>query len=154
MELVTLVRVSYPSLTAHAGLRFSCLLNSRSSEVTKENGSSWIFKPRLTCANALRRVQHPAFALVCAVGTRGQLARARTSASHSNGKRIPARRSTGLLRLYTRHLYNPGCRFRVLDVLKLYQEQQPATGEGGFLDRASGRALATSPNRPFDRGYI
>ena len=32
--------------------------------VTKENGSSWIFEARLTCANALRRVQHPAFALV------------------------------------------------------------------------------------------
>jgi hypothetical protein len=30
---------------------------------TKEYGSSWIFEPRLTCANALQRVQHPAFAL-------------------------------------------------------------------------------------------
>ena len=26
--------------------------------------SSWIFGPRLSCANALRRVQHPAFSLV------------------------------------------------------------------------------------------
>ena len=34
------------------------------SDVTKGNGSSWIFEPCLTCANALQRVQHPAFALV------------------------------------------------------------------------------------------
>jgi hypothetical protein len=32
--------------------------------VTKGYGSSWIFGPCLTCANALRRVQHPAFSLV------------------------------------------------------------------------------------------
>jgi hypothetical protein len=31
---------------------------------TKGNGSSWIFEPRLTCANTLRRVQYPAFSLV------------------------------------------------------------------------------------------
>jgi Transposase DDE domain len=31
--------------------------------LTKGYGSSWIFEPSLTCANALRRVQHPAFAL-------------------------------------------------------------------------------------------
>jgi hypothetical protein len=31
---------------------------------TKGNGSSWIFGPCLTCANALLRVQHPAFFLV------------------------------------------------------------------------------------------
>jgi hypothetical protein len=31
---------------------------------TKGCGSSWIFEPHLTCANALRRVQHPAFSLV------------------------------------------------------------------------------------------
>jgi hypothetical protein len=31
---------------------------------TKGNGSSWIFEPCLTWANALQRVQHPAFALV------------------------------------------------------------------------------------------
>jgi single stranded DNA-binding protein len=30
---------------------------------TKGYGSSWIFEPRLTCANALRRVQYPAFSL-------------------------------------------------------------------------------------------
>jgi hypothetical protein len=36
-------------------------------EVTKGYGSSWIFEPCLTCANALRRVQHPAFSLVCAL---------------------------------------------------------------------------------------
>jgi hypothetical protein len=33
-------------------------------EVTKGNGSSWIFEPCPTWANALQRVQHPAFALV------------------------------------------------------------------------------------------
>src|SRR5215217_7903632 len=33
-------------------------------EVTKGNGSSWIFEPRLTWANVLRRVQQPAFSLV------------------------------------------------------------------------------------------
>jgi hypothetical protein len=32
--------------------------------LTKGYGSSWISEPRLTCANALRRVQHPAFSLV------------------------------------------------------------------------------------------
>jgi hypothetical protein len=32
--------------------------------ITKGNGSSWIFEPCLTGANALQRVQHPAFALV------------------------------------------------------------------------------------------
>jgi hypothetical protein len=32
--------------------------------LTKGYGSSWIFGPRLTCANARRRVQHPAFSLV------------------------------------------------------------------------------------------
>ena len=31
---------------------------------TKEYGSSWIFEPCLTWANALRRVQHPGFSLV------------------------------------------------------------------------------------------
>jgi hypothetical protein len=36
-------------------------------EVTKGYGSSWIFEPYLTCANALRQVQHPAFSLVCAL---------------------------------------------------------------------------------------
>ena len=35
--------------------------------VTKGYGSNWIFGPCLTCANALRRVQHPAFSLVCGV---------------------------------------------------------------------------------------
>jgi hypothetical protein len=34
------------------------------SKVTKGNGSSWIFGPCLTCANVLRRVQHPGFSLV------------------------------------------------------------------------------------------
>jgi hypothetical protein len=32
--------------------------------VTKEYESSWIFEPYMTCANVLRRVQHPAFSLV------------------------------------------------------------------------------------------
>jgi hypothetical protein len=32
--------------------------------LTKEYGSSWIFEPCLTWANALRRVQHPGFSLV------------------------------------------------------------------------------------------
>ena len=32
--------------------------------LTKGYGSRWIFEPRLTCANALRRVQYPAFSLV------------------------------------------------------------------------------------------
>jgi hypothetical protein len=32
--------------------------------LTKEYESSWIFEPRLTCVNALRRVQHPGFSLV------------------------------------------------------------------------------------------
>jgi hypothetical protein len=31
---------------------------------TKENESSWIFEPCLTCSNAVRRVQHPGFSLV------------------------------------------------------------------------------------------
>src|SRR4029450_9861463 len=30
----------------------------------KENESSWIFEPRLTCSNTLRRVQSPGFSLV------------------------------------------------------------------------------------------
>jgi hypothetical protein len=34
-------------------------------EVTKENESSWILEPRLTCSNTLRRVQSPGFSLVC-----------------------------------------------------------------------------------------
>jgi hypothetical protein len=34
---------------------------------TKEYGSSWIFEPCLTWANALRRVQHPGFSLVAEV---------------------------------------------------------------------------------------
>jgi hypothetical protein len=32
--------------------------------ITKENESSWIFEPRLTCTNALRRVQNPGSSLV------------------------------------------------------------------------------------------
>jgi hypothetical protein len=44
------------------------MLSSR--PVTKENGSSWIFEPCLTCANVLQRVQHPAFSLVNALPTR------------------------------------------------------------------------------------
>ena len=32
--------------------------------ITKENESSWIFEPRLTCSNTLRRVQNPGFSLV------------------------------------------------------------------------------------------
>src|SRR5215218_9087045 len=35
----------------------------RMTPYTKGNGSSWIFEPCLTWANALQRVQHPAFAL-------------------------------------------------------------------------------------------
>src|SRR5215217_5674220 len=31
---------------------------------TKRYGSSWIFESCLTCANALRRVQHPGFSLI------------------------------------------------------------------------------------------
>jgi hypothetical protein len=31
---------------------------------TKENESSWIFEPCLTCSNALWRVQNPGFSLV------------------------------------------------------------------------------------------
>jgi hypothetical protein len=31
---------------------------------TKENESSWIFEPHLTCTNALWRVQNPGFALI------------------------------------------------------------------------------------------
>jgi Common central domain of tyrosinase len=38
---------------------------------TKEYESSWIFEPRLTCVNALRRVQHPGFSLVTSWGTAG-----------------------------------------------------------------------------------
>src|SRR4029453_3047054 len=38
-------------------------------KVTKENESSWIFEPRLTCSNALRRVQNPGFSLVSALLT-------------------------------------------------------------------------------------
>ena len=34
------------------------------SKATKEYRSSWIFEPRLTCANAIQRVQHPGFSLV------------------------------------------------------------------------------------------
>jgi len=34
------------------------------ADLTKRNGSSWIFEPCLTWANALQPVQHPAFALV------------------------------------------------------------------------------------------
>jgi hypothetical protein len=39
---------------------------------TKEYGSSWIFEPCLTWANALRRVQHPGFSLVSALPTRSE----------------------------------------------------------------------------------
>ena len=35
---------------------------------TKENESSWIFEPRLTCSNTLRRVQNPGFSLVAPAG--------------------------------------------------------------------------------------
>ena len=37
--------------------------------LTKENESSWIFEPRLTCSNTLRRVQNPGLSL----GRRGDL---------------------------------------------------------------------------------
>jgi ABC-type multidrug transport system fused ATPase/permease subunit len=37
---------------------------ARRESNTKENESSWIFEPRLTCTNALRRVQNPGFSLV------------------------------------------------------------------------------------------
>src|SRR5215211_3082713 len=35
----------------------------RSARVTRGYGSSWIFELDLTCTNAFRRVQHPAFSL-------------------------------------------------------------------------------------------
>ena len=38
--------------------------NLATPSATKGNGSSWIFEPCLTCANALRSVQHPGFSLV------------------------------------------------------------------------------------------
>jgi hypothetical protein len=41
--------------------------------VTKGYGSSWILGPCLTWANAPRRVQHPAFSLVCRGGGRWPL---------------------------------------------------------------------------------
>jgi hypothetical protein len=37
---------------------------ARGAQVTKENGSSWIFEPFLTWANAVQRVQCSAFSLV------------------------------------------------------------------------------------------
>jgi uncharacterized protein YjbI with pentapeptide repeats len=40
----------------------------KNARLTKEYGSSWIFRPCLTCANALRRVQHSAFSLVTGQG--------------------------------------------------------------------------------------
>jgi transposase InsO family protein len=40
--------------------------NSGTRQLTKGYGSSWIFERCLTCSNALRRVQHPAFSLVTA----------------------------------------------------------------------------------------
>src|SRR6266511_2022208 len=36
---------------------------SRSARVPRGYGSSWIFELDLTCTNAFRRVQHPAFSL-------------------------------------------------------------------------------------------
>jgi hypothetical protein len=38
--------------------------DSTAYRLTKEYGSSWIFEPCLTWANAIRRVQHPGFSLV------------------------------------------------------------------------------------------
>ena len=47
---------------ANPYLRWSC--PTVRDEVTKGNGSSWIFEPCLTWANVLQRVQQPAFSLV------------------------------------------------------------------------------------------
>jgi hypothetical protein len=50
---------------SRASGRWRLALSWRS--VTKEYESSWILEPHLTCANVLRQVQHPAFALVSAL---------------------------------------------------------------------------------------
>ena len=63
--------------------------------VTKENGSSWIFDPCLTCANALRRVQHPAFSLVCLRWRAGPAARRQ---GQKRGQRTPGPSGGGELR--------------------------------------------------------
>jgi Phage integrase family len=44
----------------------SAVARHRACRSTKGHGSSWVFGPYLTCANALRRAQHPAFSLVWA----------------------------------------------------------------------------------------
>jgi hypothetical protein len=44
-------------------------LQRQMRQVTKGNESSWIFEPRLTCSNTLRRVQNPGLSL----GRRGDL---------------------------------------------------------------------------------
>jgi hypothetical protein len=45
-------------------------------QVTKGYGSSWIFEPQLTCANALQGVHYPAFSLVDAKRFTGLLSTA------------------------------------------------------------------------------
>jgi hypothetical protein len=52
-----------PSLTV-PGFRYDQPSPYSANVITKGYGSSWIFEPYLTCANALRRVRHPAFSLV------------------------------------------------------------------------------------------
>jgi hypothetical protein len=58
--------------------------------VTKEYRSSWIFEPCLTCANAIRRVQHPGFSLGNC-GLHGALRPAKTTVSTALGCRFMVR---------------------------------------------------------------
>jgi hypothetical protein len=55
------------------------------ADATKENESSWIFEPRLTCTNALRRVQNPGFSLVIAASRCYLIQMLRSSLTCTNG---------------------------------------------------------------------
>jgi hypothetical protein len=57
-------RISVRSLEVERECPLPAARQTRRVIVTKENESSWIFEPRLTCTNALRRVQNPGSSLV------------------------------------------------------------------------------------------
>jgi DNA-binding CsgD family transcriptional regulator len=125
--------------------------------VTKENGSSWIFEPCLTCTNALWRVQHPAFFLVT---LRLEADRAEQAAAHRAAKEVAeARRRAAPVLVELDRLAaapTPQARYpRVTAHLQLARAEQSRLD--GRSDPEQWRAAAAAWERleyPFDAAYV
>jgi len=113
------------------GAIFSAVSLMTGWSVTKEYGSSWIFEPCLTWANALRRVQHPGFSLV-SPGCR----------SSRTGSLLDSRRTTWMS--------SPprGLPTKARDCSVSSTALPPCTEAGQLIHGATLRSLRSAPRTP------